>query len=263
MSFDPQNPRGSASPPNPPPTTKSAANYIPPQPVNRGPSRALIAGGLAVAILLVGIVLLLVLNLFKSPAASPAPSASTPVASHAAATPAGSPNTSSVPSGVPPTIGSSLPPTTGPSIVAPSPGTPAAELLTNIPESVRATCATAAGSDAILVSATCSADGGAISVTYDQYGDATSMDAAYETVFAREQIDQGTGSCEDHSTWPAEGPYQVQNQPAGRRLCTDRPGSSTIYWTDDRLTILSTAATSTGDYAGLLQFWTNEAGPIQ
>lgn len=88
------------------------------------------------------------------------------------------------------------------------------------------------------------------------------MDAAYKTLRDRAQIEPDTGSCEDHNTWPAEGSYKVENEPAGRRLCADQPGSSTIYWTDDRLTILSTAATSTGDYAGLLQFWMNEAGPI-
>ena len=99
-------------------------------------------------------------------------------------------------------------------------------------------------------------------MTYDQYGDATSMDADYEAIFAKEQIDANSGSCEDHGTWPAEGAYQVEEAPAGRRLCTDRPGSPTIYWTDDLLTILSTASSPSGDAAGLVQFWTNEAGPI-
>lgn len=257
MSFDPQNPRG-AQRPTQPPTNKSAANYIPPQPVNPGPSRLLIAGGAAIGILAVGIIILLALNLLKSPAASPAPSSTAHVASPAAPTIAGSPRASSVPSAGS-TTRASTPPTPGSSTVAPGSGL--AALLAHIPEAIRGTCTINDAEASILASASCTAGSSAISVTYDQYPEATSMDAAYEDIFGQQQIDAGTGSCEDHNTWPAEGPYQIENEPAGRRLCADQAGSSTIYWTDDRLTILSTA--SAADAAALVQFWTNEAGPIQ
>ena len=101
-----------------------------------------------------------------------------------------------------------------------------------------------------------------ILVTYAPYGDANGMDAAYEQVFSRQQIDADSGSCEDPSTWPAESSYDVDGQAAGRRLCVDEDGFAVIYWTDDRLLILSTASSASADADALLEFWTNEAGPI-
>ncbi len=206
MSFDPNNPRGT-----PPPPTGKPPSYIPPQPVNPGPSRLLIAGGAAIGVLIVGIVILFVLNMVAKPT-TPAPTNS-PAASAAPGTPAatvpGSPSASSVPSVGPSSAATNAPPTPGSSVVPPSAGTPAAQLLAHVPEAIRATCATSDGSGGVLVSASCTADGGTISVTYDQYGDATSMDAAYEDAFGKEQIDADSGSCEDHNTWPAEGAIQT------------------------------------------------------
>ena len=48
---------------------------------------------------------------------------------------------------------------------------------------------------------------------------------------------------------------------AGRWLCTDTPGTPTIYWTDERLQILSQASQSLGDHTRLVDFWMNESGP--
>ena len=87
------------------------------------------------------------------------------------------------------------------------------------------------------------------------------MDAAFQSAFADQQIDPGTGSCEDHGTWPAEGPYGVESSPVGRRLCADWQGEPTIYWTDERLNIYASATAA--DPVRLIQFWTTEAGPIQ
>jgi hypothetical protein len=269
VSFDPQNPRGAprpSQPPTPPPTPPQSprppTSYIPPQPVNRGPSRLLIAGGAIIGVLVIGIAILFVLNLVAKPT-TPAP----PTTSHSASTAptvAGSPNGSSVPLATPPTTGASLTPTPGGSIALPSPGTPEAILLSHIPDSLRPTCSeqTAASSPPIYI-ASCSANTGQINVNYSMYASVEIMNAAYQDTFTAEQIDPGTGSCEDHSTWPAEGPYLVEGAPVGRRLCTDRPGFPTIYWTDDRLFILSNASSPTGDAAGLLTFWTTQAGPIQ
>ena len=86
------------------------------------------------------------------------------------------------------------------------------------------------------------------------------MNAAFDTLFAKAQIDPNSGSCEDHATWPAESSYDAAGAPAGRRYCTDAPGTPTIYWTDERLNILSTATGA--DPATLVDFWTNEAGPV-
>lgn len=110
--------------------------------------------------------------------------------------------------------------------------------------------------------ASCSANSGQIAVNYSLYASADLMNAAYQDQFAQEHIDADSGSCENLSTWPAEGSYLVENQPAGRRVCTNRPGSPTIYWTDDRLNVLGNATATDGDAEALISFWTNEAGPI-
>ena len=217
----------------------------------------LIAGGAAIAILVVGILILFGLNLLKTPAASPSPSATTNVASTPAPTSAGSPGPSSVPSKAPPTNVASRAPATP----LGSPPTGFDAFLLHVPEALRASCLPGQSSDPdITVSAQCTSSDGIV-VSYSLYADATTMDAAYQSVFATFQIDPGTGSCEDYGTWPAEGPYEVAGEAAGRRLCSTEQGSPTIYWTDDRLAISATATGS--DPVRLVQFWTNEAGPIQ
>jgi hypothetical protein len=258
VSFDPQNPRGAPPAATPPPATARPPSYIPPQPVNRGPSRnVLLAIALAVALVLLAIVILLLnqSNTPSAPGASPARSSG----GSAAPSVVGSPHSSSVPSPRATTEA-----TPGPSfvvVVGPSPGTPEAELLAHVPEGLRASCTaqTAASSPPIYM-ATCTATAGGITVNYSEYASAEVMNSAYQEIFAPVQIDPNSGSCEDHSTWPAEGTYDVEDSPAGRRLCTDKPGTPTIYWTDDRLNILSQA--SGADATQLLEFWTNEAGPI-
>jgi len=190
-------------------------------------------------------------------ASTPAPG--TPTPSQSAPTAAGSQGSGSVPSSINPTPGgSALPPTFVP---VGSPPTGFDAFLLHVPEALRASCVAGESSDqSILFSGRCTSSDGIVA-TYDQYADGTSMDAAYQAAFTAQQIDAGTGSCEDHATWPAESAYQVEGQPAGRRLCADIQGSPTIDWTDERLTIYSSA---TGpDPVRLIQFWTNEAGPVQ
>jgi len=255
VSFDPHNPRGAPRPPQPP-ANNPVSNYIPPQPVNPGPSRMLIAGGAAIGILVVGILILLGLNLLNTPAASLAPSATAPVASTPAPTGAGSPRASSVPSNAPPTNVASRAPATP----LGSPPTGFDAFLLHVPEALRASCVLGDNATTFTFSATCTTSDGIV-VTYAEYPDSTSMDSAYEDAFAQVQIDPGTGSCEDYGTWPAEGPYEVAGEAAGRRLCSTEQGSPTIYWTDDRLAISASATGS--DPVRLVQFWTNEAGPVQ
>jgi hypothetical protein len=261
VSFDPNNPRGTP-PPAPPPAGKPQPSFVPPQPVNSGPSRTLIAVAAVIVVLLLAIVVLIALNVLKTPSATPGPSSSPALGSSALPTSAGSPGAGSRPSGVPPTAPASGPPTPLASFVAPSPGTPEAALLAHVPEALRTTCSTAAGQDPITVSASCSASDGTISVIYDQYADAASMAAAYAAAVSDAQIDSDSGSCEDHTTWPAEGSYDVEGAPTGRRLCIDKDGAPTISWTDERLNILSQASGAANDVAALIDFWTNEAGPI-
>jgi len=132
----------------------------------------------------------------------------------------------------------------------------------HVPDTIRATCTTTPGTGTVLASADCTSSDATITVTYTQYADAASMNAAFDDAFSKAQIEANTGSCEDHATWPAESSYDVDGLPVGRRLCTDSPGSPTIVWTDERVTIISQAASSAGDPAALIDFWTNEAGPL-
>lgn len=248
-----------------PPTPSKQPSYIPPQPVNRGPSRnVVIAIGGVIAVLLVGIVILFLLNMLKgTPVASPSPSSSAPVASHAAPTSAVSPNSSSVPSSASPALASpTLRPTPGGSIVEPSAGTPEAALLAHVPDAIRPTCSSGVSTDGSAQALVNCVPSATVAVSYTQYADANGMDASYEQIFSALEIDRDSGSCEDHSTWPAESSYDVEGAPAGRRVCVDAAGTATIYWTDDRLLILSTANSPSADADALLNFWTNEAGPL-
>jgi len=155
------------------------------------------------------------------------------------------------------TEGPSTPPTT-----APSPATPEEALLFHVPPDIRSTCTVSSGKGHVTLEASCSADAGDISLVYAQYDDAEAMAQDLDGLRIESGIETSTGNCEDHATWPAEGPYLAGGEPAGRRLCTDQPGSPTIYWTDDRLTILSQADQQSADYQRLVAFWANEAGPV-
>jgi hypothetical protein len=215
----------------------------------------LVIGG---AIAIVVIMILAVFFYFASQHSDGGSTPHIPTGSQVVPTGAGSPSSSSVPSSVAPTIAVSAAP---PSFVSGSPAAGYDTFLLHVPESLRASCVAGQSTDPSILFSTQCTSSDAIVVIYNQYADATSMDAAYQAVFAPQGIDAGSGSCEDHTTWPAESAYQVEDQPAGRRLCADVEGSPTIFWTDERLTIFSSATGS--DPVRLVQFWTSEAGPIQ
>jgi len=247
VSFDPQNPRGA-----PRPSAAPTPSYIPPQPVERRPPTILLA---AIAVLALFVIAAAVYLIFNSggPTSTPlpGPGASTS-ASHVAPTPANSapPRTGG------PTAGASLLPTP-----EASPATPYEAFLRHIPAAIRPSC-TGGQATGIEFTTLCTTTNG-IRVIYDQYDTADAMNAAYQETFATVQIDANSGSCEDHSTWPAESTYNVNGAPAGHRLCADDPnGAPTITWTDDQLAILSVATGQATDVPGLIEFWTNEAGPI-
>lgn len=270
MSFDPQNPRGAPRPTPPPATPSSSPGYVPLQPLGSGgpTNRRLSPVALAVvAIVAIGILALILFALMNS--SSPT---KTPAPTHSAQT------SSTRPSSTPSRTSTTKTPTTtasasaaasasaGPtaslaSSVAPAPGYD--EFLLHVPESIRATCA--AGTldppdPTTLFNTRCTAADGIV-VAYTQYATADDMNAVYQDVFTRTQIDAESGSCEDQQTWPAESSYAVEGQLAGRRLCTDDPTPS-ILWTYDALSILSQATTESTDAAALIEFWTTEAGPL-
>lgn len=204
-------------------------------------------------VVLVAAVYLIFNNGAPTPTLQPGPHASTS-ASSVAATPASSqpPRTGA------PTTGASLPPPT----LHASPATAYEAFLLHVPDAIGPSCAQNATTDpAIQFSTQCATTTGIV-VVYDEYGSVDAMNAAYQADFASIHIDANSGSCEDHSTWPAESTYDVNGAPAGHRLCADVAGAPTITWTDDQLEILSVATGSAADAPGLIAFWTNEAGPI-
>jgi hypothetical protein len=140
-------------------------------------------------------------------------------------------------------------------------GDAAAQLQTHIPSAFAASCFVSPSTAPILAIASCSTDNGAIEITYWQYDSQDSMFTAYEGFRLTSEIEPDTGNCDDPTTWPTEHAYNINSQPAGRWLCTEALGQTSIYWTDDRLNILSQATHTEADYARLVEFWTGESGP--
>ena len=135
-------------------------------------------------------------------------------------------------------------------------------LLSHIPEAIAETCfVNASGEGKIVALATCSADDDNIQVTYFQYDSYDSMFTTYEGFRLASQIEPGSGACDDHDSWPAEDEYNISGEAAGRWLCTEELGQTSIYWTDNRLNILSQATQAEPDYPRLIDFWVHESGP--
>ena len=182
--------------------------------------------------------------------ASPTPALATPrptASARASSTPAASPKGSAGPTATPS-------PTPVPS------GDVTDALLSHVPLPIEPTCTVDTGHSIVAVAA-CSADGGNIQLSYFQYDSHESMLSAYEGFRMASQIEPDTGDCNDHDSWPAENGFNIAGQPAGRWLCTEALGATTIYWTDNRLNILSQATQTVPDYARLVDFWVHESGP--
>ena len=219
-----------------------------------------------IAVVVLGVLtllLLLVANLFSGPrsAATPGPSTTVGPASTGSATTA-EPGASAT---IRPADGTDAPPTDATLTAPPAPAgslTPEQALVAHVPEPIRATCTVEPGAGQAELVASCAADDGALVITYLQYATAEDMAAAFADRLERSQIEPSTGTCEDQATWPAEGQYSVGGEPTGRRLCTDEPGLPTIFWTDDRLNIMGQVSAESAAFERLIEFWTNESGPV-
>ncbi|HUP82792.1 MAG TPA: hypothetical protein VM284_01220 [Candidatus Limnocylindria bacterium] len=262
----PQTPQGippaaSAPPPPSPPPGPQGPVYqydYSRLPVTRatGPSMLLVGGICFLLVLVVGVGALYALGVgpFARPTPRPTPTLvaqTTPTAgsvtprptASGAATPVASP--------------------TGPAASATPVGDVKAALLSHVPEDIQDSCFVSAPDDSstIVALAVCSADDGNIALTYFQYDSHDSMMLPYNGYRLASQIEPDSGDCNDHSTWPAEAEFNIGDEPAGRWLCTEELGQTTIYWTDDRLNILSQATQTEIDYERLLDFWYHESGP--
>ena len=225
-------------------------------------SPALLATIAVVGVGVLALVLLLLINLASgSPAPTTTPGGSLPPG----ASPATAQPTDSLPSSKQPTNGTDAPPTDSPLTPPPTPDgslTPEQALLTHVPEQIRASCTVEPGRSPVVLTARCTADDGALTINYYEYDTAEDMAGEYAELRGGSQIEPNTGRCEEPNTWPAESEYGVGGQITGRRLCTDQPGTPTIYWTDDRLNILGQAVAESAAVERLIEFWTNESGPI-
>lgn len=160
-----------------------------------------------------------------------------------------------------PSAGPSSPlPSIGPVATA-SPSNGTERLLLHIPEEIRPDCVAVAGVEPVLATATCSADTGQITLTYLLYSSLDEMRAAYDGFVAAAEIERDTGSCGLPDTWPAEGEYRLDETIAGRLLCMDVTDRASIYWTDERLSILTLATDAANDRERLWEFWLDDSGP--
>lgn len=260
---------GQQPPPPPPPGPQGYQPASPPPP--QGPvyqydySRAPKGGGSGASMLVVGaiaFVLVLVAGVggmfalgvgpFARATLTPAPTlVAQPTPTAGRATPTGM-------------IASPAPSATGG--VAPS-ATPIADpeeaLFSHIPSDIADSCFVSAPDDpgAILAIAVCDAAGGDIRVTYFQYATQESMFRAYSGFRLASEIEPDSGDCDDPATWPTENSYNIGEVTAGRLLCTEELSETSLYWTDDRLNILSQATHTEGSHERLVEFWTGESGP--
>jgi hypothetical protein len=226
-------------------------------PQNRGSGSSVLLVG-AIAFLLVlfvglGAMFALAVGPFARATQSPMPTfVAQPSATAGLVTPA--------PTGV---IASPAPSPTGVAPSAPPNDHPKAALLSHIPPQIADSCLVTAPDDpgAILAIAVCDADGGDIRVTYFLYATYESMFSAYSGFRFASQIEPDSGDCDDPATWPTENSYQIGDVTVGRLLCTEELSETSLYWTDDRLNILSQATHTKGDHERLIEFWRRESGP--
>ncbi len=146
----------------------------------------------------------------------------------------------------------------GPIPTLPTGGDPVVEaLLSHVPETLRELCREVFPSDQ---EATVAVDCGTPEVpvaTYLQYAGPEAMMGDYEELL-EERSDATGSSCERE---PGEGPYTVDGVETGRLLCFLDEGAATLYWTDQRLSIMGHARAADGSFADLYAWWLG-AGPL-
>ena len=222
-----------------------------------GPSLILIAGLATVLILVASVGALLVFNL--GPFAQPTPTrAGQPSPTFPLATPSPQASATSASTATP---GASATASAGPTATPIPSGDFIAVLLSHIPSEIVGSCTTTTGEGKVHARAKCSARDGNIEVTYLLYTDRDSMFATYDGFRDASQIEPNSGNCNNPQTWPAEGDFAISGEPSGRFLCTDALGATTIYWTDNRLNILSQATDTESDHDRLVDFWVHDSGP--
>ncbi|HET7676820.1 MAG TPA: hypothetical protein VFK38_03135 [Candidatus Limnocylindrales bacterium] len=134
-------------------------------------------------------------------------------------------------------------------------------LLSHVPPAIAAGCERAAEAPTgALASVECRSGSGAGSVAYSAFADRAAMDAVYDASLSNHAAETTGESCQ---TGPAKGPWSIQGTVYGRLACYPVQNAGFIIWTDERLSIYSSALRADHDWGALYRFWANEAGPIE
>jgi serine protease Do len=150
------------------------------------------------------------------------------------------------------------PPSAGPTTAADE------DLLAHIPEAFADGCAPDELLTDVIASLRCEPASGADIVWYDLYESDARMFETYAAHRTNRELED-TGDC---STGPAESGYTLtigDQELSGehwRYLCYVADDGAWVEWTDPDLRILSYAFREDDDWAGLYQFWSNNAGPF-
>lgn len=271
--------------------------YQTPPPKRGGPS-ALLIGAIALALVLalgVGGMYVLGLGPFAPSATPTAGVQATPTPSQPAATASLSPSPTATEAAPSPTDtlapettapATTAPATTAPATTAPATSSPSftlppisfppfspgpsaspteaeAALLLHVPEEFQDSCSSAAVIAPALASLNCNAGlERGIFVSYTQYADLASMQAAYQTILEVYGADAGSEDCATAANWPSQYGYTINDVHAGRVLCSEFGTLPQMHWTDERFNIL-TWSFGLGDVTkeDMHAFWSSEAGP--
>jgi hypothetical protein len=165
----------------------------------------------------------------------------------------------------PPAAGSPRPagsigPSPTPTLPLPTGDALAALLLEHVPPEIGPGCVPDTqrlwtGELATLV---CTDDSQDVTVTYSGFDSVDSLEAAFDASMQGIDLGDVAPSCDEG---PYTGAYQVDGEQVGNVTCWDERGGQAIMWSDDRLAILSVAASPTLDAAGLYLWWQG-AGPV-
>ena len=140
-------------------------------------------------------------------------------------------------------------------------------LLQHVPEPIRDSCSPGAAVTPAIASLDCFTDlETGIFVYYTSYPDLNSMNTAYQSYVLVYGNNPGSKTCEKADNWPAQGPWSVNEseEDAGQLLCSGFGDAPAMFWTDERLNILSWSWGLTDvTRDDMWSFWTTDAGPIE
>ncbi len=135
-------------------------------------------------------------------------------------------------------------------------------LLALIPDDHRDTCrpdSTLDDSAGEVISVQCHLP--ELVVYYTQFDSPETLQAKYRDRLDKSSIAEGAGGdCAEDL--PAEGPYRIAGEPAGRLVCWEALGYPNFAWTHDATGIYGLAFHD-DDQAALWEWWSSSSGPLE